>query len=373
MKLHLGCGRKYKKGYINIDLFDRTVCDRAIAVTDMGYSSNSVELIEANQLLEHLGYVQSIYALSDWFRILKTKGKLVIETPDIDSSFRKYLAAKDVLTKKEVLNWIFGHETAGLTHLFCFNYESLKELLLKIGFENIQLKKAKTHLYENSIRVCCTKPRKFQYHQAFCIIRRKLRDAFRPILANQVLAMELEQKIDWAKNSLLKMNRKNRKDVLDNTFMFLCSYSPMLSHILFESLLQQKIVSKEYSVYHKLSKKLIKERYVQKEYSALIELNNSSKHQAITAKTMKTIFESYLLFLLGNKEKNSLTDYVLNLKIKKELGNLPVFSHELIDDIVDKNLANARKYADLGKKTKAKEFLKMASLFNSDMKRVKIT
>ena len=89
MKLNLGCGGNYKKGYLNVDAFDDTVADEIMSATNLKIEDNKVDEIIADQLIEHLGIVGSIYSLSECFRVLKPGGKLIIETPDLQKTFER--------------------------------------------------------------------------------------------------------------------------------------------------------------------------------------------------------------------------------------------------------------------------------------------
>ena len=71
MKLNLGCGGDYKKGYVNIDAFDNNVADKIMSAVDLDLKDNSIEEIISSQLIEHLGIVSSIHALSECFRVLQ--------------------------------------------------------------------------------------------------------------------------------------------------------------------------------------------------------------------------------------------------------------------------------------------------------------
>ena len=128
MKLNLGCGGEYKEGYINIDAFNSTVADELMSATALKFADNSIEIIEARQLIEHLGFIESIYALAECFRVLEPNGILIIETPDIMNSFKKYVEGDDEM-RKNILPWIYGLETPGMQHKFCFPDVLLEKFL----------------------------------------------------------------------------------------------------------------------------------------------------------------------------------------------------------------------------------------------------
>ena len=164
MKLNLGCGKRYKDGFINIDAFDSTVADKIMSVLDLEVPSNVVAEIEARQLIEHLGYINSTYALAEWFRVLKPDGVLLIETPDIETSFEEYIKG-DYKTRKELLSWIYGVESQGMQHVLCFPEVLLKNLLEKSGFTDIKTSFLTIEKNHPILRICCKKPKDYRTYQ----------------------------------------------------------------------------------------------------------------------------------------------------------------------------------------------------------------
>ncbi|MFW9829529.1 MAG: hypothetical protein ACFFEY_18290 [Candidatus Thorarchaeota archaeon] len=176
MKLNIGCGKKFEPNYYNIDLYDNLVADEIMSALDLKFDDNVCQEVKAIQLIEHLGLYQSIYSLSEFFRVLEPKGQLILETPDLERAFRSYLNS-DYEQKKEVLKWIYGLPHEGLKHKFCFPPQLLIEILDKIGFEDI----IQTSLYnEESIpttRIVCSKTSKSKFletFQNFACLRKRL-------------------------------------------------------------------------------------------------------------------------------------------------------------------------------------------------------
>jgi predicted SAM-dependent methyltransferase len=174
IKLNLGCGIIYKPGYLNIDKFNTSVADKVCDVEDLPFESNSVDIIEALHLIEHFDYIHCKYVLSEWFRVLKPMGKLVIETPDLERSFKKFnLSSMEI--KKKTLQWIYGIDSPGMQHKTGFSFGLIKDLLNEIGFEKISKEKPKTHLYEPGMRIVCQKSKNFLEKQLFASFRKKLK------------------------------------------------------------------------------------------------------------------------------------------------------------------------------------------------------
>ena len=173
IKLNLGCGIVYMPGYINIDRFD-SIADIIGDVDELPFKSNSVDRVEALQLIEHFDYIHSKYVLSEWFMVLKPGGRLILETPDLDKSFKKFRSA-DRKIQKTTLQWIYGIDKQGMQHKTGFTFKLLKELLEEIGFEEISGKEAKTHRYEPGMRIICKKPNEYLDKQLFASFRKKVK------------------------------------------------------------------------------------------------------------------------------------------------------------------------------------------------------
>lgn len=134
LKLNLGCGLKYKRDYINIDSSDSTVSDEIMKAYELIYDDESVDLIESFQLVENLGFNNTILALGEWFRVLKTNSSVIIETSDIEKTFELYLKTTDHNQKATTLNWIYdlNHK-----HKYCYPSGLLRRLLVESGFVEI--------------------------------------------------------------------------------------------------------------------------------------------------------------------------------------------------------------------------------------------
>ncbi|MDO8805771.1 MAG: hypothetical protein Q7R35_15230 [Elusimicrobiota bacterium] len=100
---------------------------------DLALESCSASEIKALQLVEHLGFFKTKYFLSECWRVLKPGGTLTIETPHIEKTFGIFLAG-DRVVKEAALGWVYGSETPGMNHLYCFPKELLEELLAGSGF-----------------------------------------------------------------------------------------------------------------------------------------------------------------------------------------------------------------------------------------------
>ena len=175
IKLNLGCGIVYRPGYINIDKFDERVADETYNAISLPYENDSVDIIEAYHILEHFDLIHSKYAMSEWFRVLKTSGRLIIETPDLEKSLKKFRKG-DVSRQSATLRWIYGTDDPGMSHKSGFSFMLLENLLTEVGFVEITKKKQTTHSYEPGMRLECSKPADSTKQMFFANFRKSLID-----------------------------------------------------------------------------------------------------------------------------------------------------------------------------------------------------
>ncbi len=191
MRIHVGCGPVYKKGYVNIDVFDTTVADRIMFAYHLEFSDDSASLVECMHTIEHLGAAKSIYALAEFFRVLKPEGVLLLETPDIEAAFANFLK-KGEEQRKLLMNWIYGLDSPGMDHRYCFPRELLSRMLKEAGFEDILLRRLGTKTVQPTLRVKCRKPESYVAHQIISRVRRSLVDNGLVDLDDQVSALDRE-------------------------------------------------------------------------------------------------------------------------------------------------------------------------------------
>jgi len=137
VKLHLGCGSVRIKGFINIDANYSSVVDMVDNVRHLRkFKENSVDLIYASNVLEHLGRWEYMPALKRWYELLKKGGKLRLSVPDFEALCEYYLKTKDLNTMYCALYG--GQDIAGNFHYWCWDFDTLKKDLKSAGFTKIK-------------------------------------------------------------------------------------------------------------------------------------------------------------------------------------------------------------------------------------------
>ncbi|HTV41928.1 MAG TPA: glycosyltransferase [Candidatus Sulfotelmatobacter sp.] len=147
LKLHLGCGRQYFEGYINIDYPPdqhniMTVRADAFAnITQLHFGAGSVDEVRLHHVFEHFNRVTALAMLIRWHQWLKSGGNLRIETPDLAGSARTLAGNSSYQIKMAAARHLAGDQAAGwayhLDHWFPERYE---RTLSKLGFDNIEIK-----------------------------------------------------------------------------------------------------------------------------------------------------------------------------------------------------------------------------------------
>ena len=244
MKINLGCGGVYKKNYVNIDAYDQTVADKKMSAHDLKIDDNSVNEIIASQLIEHLGIIGSIYTFSECFRVLKPKGKLILETPDLKKSFNDFLTG-DREARKNLLPWIYGVDMPGMQHRFCYPDDLLEETLQKIGFVNIKKDFFEVETYQPILKITCEKTEDFQTFQMISHFRKKLLQENIMDLDDQILSLEKDDLIVFFTEKTSDFIKTKNQWNINEIFGMGAIRSPIITKFYFEEIPRHGLISKD--------------------------------------------------------------------------------------------------------------------------------
>lgn len=148
--LHLGCGRNYFNGWINIDNNSYNDIKKLDLHWDLRkklpFMDDSVDFIYNEHFFEHFSIEESLSLLNELKRILKPKGVIRISMPDLDDIVKVYLnqdygpadfsavMGTELITRAEFLNVYFrwwGHQ-------WLYNWEEFERRLKDAGFSKIK-------------------------------------------------------------------------------------------------------------------------------------------------------------------------------------------------------------------------------------------
>lgn len=172
MKLHIGCGSVYLKGYINIDAkpdyfyyncpdeileknsttidnyykydFCKGTClcvaDVKSGIENLPYRNDEVEEIVLLHVFEHIPLYDIDKVLKEFHRVLKCGGKFYMAVPDIKETAGLLYNAKTSEEEEWAIRLIYGTQRNKYLHHFCgYTYKNLTSLLSNYGFEKFNL------------------------------------------------------------------------------------------------------------------------------------------------------------------------------------------------------------------------------------------
>jgi len=158
-KLAFGCGHlnHHDKGYKNVDIrkdFAHIDFPGVDISKKLPWEDNSIEEILAESVLEHIphGYMLSgivnapacshlntVAVLTEWCRVLKKGGKIVVKVPNIKGIVTQYL--RNNITPRDFWLYLYGgQEYKENTHYCGFDPKTLEWCLRLAGFEKIALR-----------------------------------------------------------------------------------------------------------------------------------------------------------------------------------------------------------------------------------------
>ena len=198
IKLHLGCGSVYLKGWVNIDRRDldvigpddsrwekykeqntttikkyykrkyiksysatrKIVADRKFDIRHLGWKieKGTVSEILAVQVLEHIPKMNVDEFIRSCYKILKPRGEIYMDVPDIIPTVAMAYNAKDDYKELEyALRLIYGSgKSEGHIHHDGYFVEKIVDMFKRVGFKNICVCNKIPHKYP-TIGISATK------------------------------------------------------------------------------------------------------------------------------------------------------------------------------------------------------------------------
>lgn len=134
INLHLGCGSINHPAFINIDMAPLPHVHYIRPIDNLKiFRDRSVELIYACHCLEHYSHRDIANVLTEWYRVLKSNGRLRLSVPDFDCMVKIY--AENDQNIDTVLNPLLGsHVNKYDIHKSAFTERSLRDQLTSAGF-----------------------------------------------------------------------------------------------------------------------------------------------------------------------------------------------------------------------------------------------
>tara|TARA_B110000438_G_C15482275_1_gene507818 strand:- start:66 stop:647 length:582 start_codon:yes stop_codon:yes gene_type:complete len=145
IKLHLGCGKRFLKDFIHIDIDYHDHIDYQQDIKSLKiFDDNTVDLIYSCGTFEYFDEFEAPIILKEWNRVLKPQGSIKLSVPDFDSIIKVYHSNGNNIKGEGILGPLFGriditvdNENKIMFHKTVYNYQSLSNLLISSNFENI--------------------------------------------------------------------------------------------------------------------------------------------------------------------------------------------------------------------------------------------
>lgn len=135
-KLHLGCGKAYLPGWLNVDVFSNIKADAYFDVTNLPYEAKSFDKIYVCHLTEHLHRHMIVATFNHWRELLKNGGILRISVPNFKAISDHYQKNGNV---EILMGLLYGAQDSYLNrHTTTFDEKYLRRILSMAGFVDVK-------------------------------------------------------------------------------------------------------------------------------------------------------------------------------------------------------------------------------------------
>lgn len=149
--LNIGCGNTRIPGYQGVDIIPGPCTDIVATADSLPFKDNSVDEVLAEHLIEHLTFHQFNKAITEWHRVLKPEGKLIIECPDLLGICKQFVEGNEYSRYCNYKGYwptimqAYGHqkgsneqEIMSQVHKSGYTFEHLEFVLSGVGFIDIE-------------------------------------------------------------------------------------------------------------------------------------------------------------------------------------------------------------------------------------------
>lgn len=161
LKLNLGSGKIHWDGWLNIDF---EAGDRCMDLRRLAFDDHTVDVIAAIHVIEHFYRWEVPALLTEWRRVLKPRGKLILELPCMNKVIAYLCAA---MKRKEPLSFgmtwhtLWGdpkYEDPLMVHKWGYTSEMLAAVVQEAGFVDIQFPEPRYHFPIRDMRLEAVAP-----------------------------------------------------------------------------------------------------------------------------------------------------------------------------------------------------------------------
>ena len=169
-KLNIGCGKNQLEGWLNTD-FSPTSENIAFinAEKELPFNDSTFDYVYTEHLIEHFDYHKAQLFLSEIYRVLKSKGRIRIVTPNLmnlinlfdrdksqtQENFIKWVSEEFLVSKgvnSKNIAFVLDQYIRGWGHKFLFDYKTLSETMMNTGFidcNEFKINNSKDSVFKN--------------------------------------------------------------------------------------------------------------------------------------------------------------------------------------------------------------------------------
>jgi predicted SAM-dependent methyltransferase len=149
MKLHLGCGRRVLKGWLNVDMQHRPgVVAMRLPDGLSRFPDRSASFVYSSHMVEHIDYPDAVHRLAtEILRILTPGGVFRMVVPGIERIIRAYVADDDAFFARQaerhppscttrLEHLMYALQQHG-EHKFGYDFETAEKFLRRAGYARI--------------------------------------------------------------------------------------------------------------------------------------------------------------------------------------------------------------------------------------------
>ena len=171
LRLNLGCGDKLLPGYVNVDIAESRRGVRPDVLCDLrrlsAFESDSADEILSVHVVEHFWRWEIADILSEWCRVLKPGGAMIVECPNLATACEELL--KDPAGRSgpgpegQRTMWVLYGDPSWKDELMCHRWgytpESLSQVMQDAGLVDVRREPAQFKLRDpRDMRVVGNKP-----------------------------------------------------------------------------------------------------------------------------------------------------------------------------------------------------------------------
>lgn len=136
--VHIGCGELNDERFINVDARAMPHVHYVTQHIELAqFSQDSIDLIYACHILEHVSHRKLAKTLSAWYSHLKPGGVLRISIPDFDKLIEIYNDQQKNI--HSIKNPLLGGQEYGFNyHFSIFNKQYISNIFIECGFSDIK-------------------------------------------------------------------------------------------------------------------------------------------------------------------------------------------------------------------------------------------